>query len=83
MLELLLFPFKLAFGIISAVFHFIGGLFSLIFGLLGGLLSLIIGLSVTGIIIALIAVAVHRHREARRVAEDDDFISYYDKDAVK
>ena len=50
MLDLILFPFHLAFGIIKAVFGLIGGFFSLIFGLLGGVLSLAVSAAVIGLI---------------------------------
>ena len=78
MLDLILFPFHLAFGIIKAVFGFIGGLFSLIFGLLGGVLSLAVSAAVIGLIVTLIVKAVRRrgHEEAWETAED--FVSYYD-----
>ena len=61
---------------------------SLAFGLVGGIFSLALGVAVLALIVALISRAFresghghgHPYRENRR---DADFISFYDKDAVK
>lgn len=91
MLDLLLFPFKLVFGILEAVFGFIGGMIGMVFGLIGGLfglvtgmLGLVIKLSIIGLVIGAIVEFVRRHRA--KPADDpqqEEFISYYDKDAVQ
>ena len=83
MLDLILFPFHLAFGIIKAVFGLIGGFFSLIFGLLGGVLSLVISVAVIGLIVSLIVAAVRRRgHEDPEETNDEDFVSYYDHDGT-
>lgn len=79
MMDLILFPFHLAFGIIKGVFGFIGGLLSMIFSLVGGLMSFAVGAAVMGLIITLIVRAVRSHRGAEEAQEtDEDFVSYYD-----
>ena len=79
MLDLILFPFHLAFGIIKAVFGLIGGLLSMIFSLVGGLVSFAVGAAVMGLIITLIVRAVRRYHGAEEAQEaDEDFASYYD-----
>ena len=83
MLDLILFPFHLAFGIIKAVFGFIGGLLSMIFSLVGGLVSFAVGAAVRGLMITLIVRAVRRHHGAENDPEaDEDFVSYYDHDGT-
>ena len=79
MLDLILLPFHLVFGLIKAAFGLIGGMLSLVFGLLGGVLSLAVGLATVGLIAGLITAAV-RHRRAGQEARDadEDFVSYYD-----
>lgn len=83
MLDLILFPFHLAFGIIKAVFGLIGGFFSLIFGLLGGVLSLVVSVAVIGLIVSLIVAAVRRRgHEDPEETNVEDFVSYYDHDGT-
>ena len=83
MLDLILFPFHLAFGIIKAAFGLIGGFFSLIFGLLGGVLSLVVSVAVIGLIVSLIVAAVRRRgHEDPEETNDEDFVSDYDHDGT-
>lgn len=82
MLDLILLPFRLCWRLLSVAFEIIGGVFSLIFGLAGGLLSLVIHVAVAGAIIGVIVMLISRRRQACRPKEEE-FISYYDKDAVK
>ena len=90
MFKLLALPFKLAGEIIGAVFSFIGGIFSLIFGLVGGLMSLVVHGACAMLIVGLVVAAVRKHRNRRDPEDEDDdgesdedFISYYDQNAVK
>ena len=85
MLDLLLLPFHIVFKVIGAVFSFVGGMFSMIFGLLGGLVHLAFSIGGFVLVVALIAVAIRRrHPSSHDDAEqEEDFISYYDKNAVK
>jgi len=85
MLDLLLLPFHIVFKVIGAVFSFIGGMFSMIFGLLGGLVHLAFSIGGLVLVAALIAVAIRRRHPSGHDgdAQEDDFISYYDKNAVK
>ena len=82
MLDLLLVPFKLVFGVITAVGRLIGGVFSLVFGLLGGVLSLVVSLGGMLLVIGLIALAIQRRKEyrARQDNPQEDFVSFYDKE---
>lgn len=82
MLDLLLLPFRLCWGLLCMAFKIVGGIFSLIFGLAGGLLSLVIHGAVAGAIIGVIAMLIGRRRQASQPKEEE-FISFYDKDAVK
>lgn len=91
MLDLLLFPFKLVFGILEGVFGLIGGLIGMVFGLIGGLfglatgiLGLVIKLSIIGLVIGAVVEFVRRHR-AQNTSEpqQEEFVSYYDKNAVQ
>lgn len=91
MFKLLALPFKLAGEIIGAVFSFIGGIFSMVFGLVGGLMSLVVHGACAMLIVGLVVAAVRKHRSRRDLEDEDeddgesdeDFISYYDKNAVK
>lgn len=85
MLDLLLLPFHIVFKVMGAVFSFIGGMFSMIFGLLGGLVHLAFSIGGLVLVISLIAVAIRRRHPSGRDDDprEDDFISYYDKNAVK
>ncbi len=93
MLDLLLFPFKLILGLLEGIFGFIGGMIGMVFGLIGGffglvggILGLVIKLSFIGLAIGIIVEFVRRHRAQGNVQDDpqqEEFISYYDKDAVK
>lgn len=90
MLDLLMLPFKLAGEIIGAVFSFIGGIFSMVFGLVGGLMSLAMHGLCALLIVGLIVAAVRKHRGRRQDDDDagdgtgdEEFISYYDQNAVK
>lgn len=90
MLDLLLFPFKLVLGILEGVIGFVGGMISMVFGLLGGLFSLTFGilglvirLSIIGLIIGAVVEFVRRHRARNDQPEQEEFVSYYDDNAVK
>ena len=90
MLDLLLFPFQLVWGILEGIFGFIGGMISMVFGLVGGLFSLVGGiiglvikLSLIGVVIGAIVEFVRRHRARSDEPRQDEFISYYDKNAVQ
>ena len=84
MLDLILFPFKLVWEIICFVFDIVSGVLGLVFGLAGGIISLLVHL---GMLIAgctlVVAVVNHFRNKPRQKPEDEDFISYYDKDVVK
>lgn len=92
MLDLLLFPFKLILGLLEGIFGFIGGLIGMVFGLIGGffglvggILGLVIKLSLIGLAIGVVVEFVRRHKAQSGTdePEEEEFISYYDKDAVK
>lgn len=83
MLDLILFPFKLVWAIISFVFNLITGAIGLLFGLAGGIIGLIVRLSLLGAFIAVICVVISHFRQKPQPSEQEEFISYYDKDAVK
>ena len=90
MLDLLLFPFQLVWGILEGVFGLIAGAFGLVFGLIGGfiglvggMIGLVVKLSLIGLVIGAIVEFVRRHRARPQEPEQEDFISYYDKDAVQ
>lgn len=87
MLDLLLFPFELAFGLLEGLFGFLGGIFSAVFGivggffgLLGGILGLCVKLTLIGVAIGAIVEFVRRHR-AQNESEpnQESFVSYYDE----
>ena len=82
MLDMLLVPFKLVFGVITAVGRLIGGVFSLVFGILGGVLSLAVSLGGMLLVIGLVALAIQRRREYRACQDhaQEDFVSFYDKE---
>lgn len=82
MLDLLLLPFRLCWELLGMAFKIVSGIFSLIFGLAGGLLSLVIHGAVVVAIVGLIAMLINRRRQASQPKEEE-FISFYDKDAVK
>lgn len=85
MLQILLFPFKIVFGAVGFVFRVIGGVLSAVISLVGGLVSLAVWGGVIALIIGLIASFIHRRHVAHGDNHDqkEDFVSYYDKDAVK
>ena len=91
MLDLLLFPFKLVLGLLEGIFGFIGGMIGMVFGLIGGffglvggLLGLVIKLSLISLVIGVAVEFVRRHRaKDDEEPEQEEFVSYYDKDAVK
>lgn len=91
MLDLLLFPFKLVFGLLEGLFGFLGGMLSMVFGLIGGffglvggILGLVVKLSLIGLVIGVIVEFVRRHRaQDSDEPEQEEFVSYYDKNAVK
>lgn len=90
MLDLLLFPFKLLWGLLEGVFGLVSGLFSLVFGLIGGaigltagIVGLVVKLSLFGLIIGVVVEFVRRHRARSQQPEQEEFISYYDKNAVQ
>lgn len=91
MLDILLFPFKFVFGLLEGLFGLLGGLFGAIFGLIGGffglvggILGLCIKLSVIGLIIGLVVTFFKRRGTcAAEPAKEEEFVSYYDKNAVK
>lgn len=87
MLDILLFPFKFAFGLLEGLFGLIGGLLSAVFGiiggffgLIGGILGLCIKLSLIGIAIGAVVEFVRRHRaKSESEPAQEDFVSYYDE----
>ena len=83
MLNLILFPFKLVWEIICFVFDIVSGALGLVFGLAGGIISLLVhlGMLIAGVV--LVVAVISHFRSKPRKPEDEDFISYYDKDAVK
>lgn len=91
MLDLLLFPFKLLFGLLEGLFGFIGGMIGMVFGLIGGffglvggILGLVIKLSLIGLVIGAIVEFVRRHRAKNGdESQQEEFVSYYDEHAVK
>ena len=92
MLDLLLFPFKLIFGLLEGLFGFITGMVSMVlgliggfFGLVGGILGLVIKLSLFGLVIGVIVEFVRRHRAKNEEdePEQEEFVSYYDENAVR
>ena len=91
MLDLFLFPFKLILGLLEGIFGFIGGMIGMVFGLIGGffglvggILGLVIKLSLIGLAIGVVVEFVRRHRARNdEEPEAEEFISYYDKNAVK
>ncbi|MBQ8312751.1 MAG: hypothetical protein IJX84_06050 [Clostridia bacterium] len=91
MLDLLLFPFKLILGLLEGIFGFIGGMIGMVFGLIGGffglvggILGLVIKLSLIGLAIGVVVEFIRRHRARNdEEPEVEEFISYYDKNAVK
>lgn len=92
MLDLLLFPFKLVLGLLEGLFGFIGGMIGMVFGLIGGffglvggILGLVIKLSLFGLVIGAIVEFVRRHKaqNSTEEQEQEEFVSYYDKDAVQ
>lgn len=83
MLDLIMFPFKLVWEIISFVFGLVSGVIGLVFGLAGGIIGLVVRLSLLGALITAIAVVVRHIRQKPAAPENEEFISYYDKDAVK
>lgn len=87
MLDLLLFPFKVVFGLLEGLFGFLGGIFEAVFGflggffgLLGGIVGLCVKLTLIGIAIGAIVAFIRRHR-AKRDSEpnQETFTSYYDQ----
>lgn len=85
MLDLLLFPFQLIFGLLEGLFGFIGGIFGAVFGILGGffgliggILGLCIKLSLIGVAIGALVAFVRRHR-VHDEGTQEDFNSYYDQ----
>lgn len=92
MLDLLLFPFKLILGLLEGIFGFLGGMIGMVFGLIGGffglvggLLGLVIKLSLIGLVIGVIVEFVRRHRAKGEEDESqqEEFVSYYDENAVQ
>lgn len=84
MLDLLLFPFKFAFGLLEGLFGLIGGILSAVFGviggffgLIGGILGLCIKLSLIGLAIGVVVEFIRRHR-AKDEPSHEEFASYYD-----
>lgn len=83
MLDLIMFPFKLVWEIISFVFDIVGGVIGLVFGLAGGMIGLVVRLSLLGALITAITAVVRHIRQKPAGPENEEFISYFDKDAVK
>ena len=88
MWELITLPFRLAWSVLTVARDIVWGCVSLACGLVGGIFSLLLGVAVLVLLVALISRAFrdsgrgHGH-PYRDNARDDDFISFYDKDAVK
>lgn len=88
MWELITLPFRLAWSVLTVAWNIVWGCVSLAFGLVGGIFSLLLGVAVLVLLAALISRALREpgHRQDhpyRDNARDEDFISFYDKDAVK
>ena len=83
MLDLIMFPFKLVWEIISFVFDLVGGVIGLVFGLAGGIIGLMVRLCLLSAFITAICAVVRHIRQKPAEPENEEFISYYDKDAVK
>lgn len=83
MLDLIMFPFKLVWEIISFVFDIVGGVIGLVFGLAGGIIGLVVRLSLLGALITAITAVVRHISQKPAGPENEEFISYFDKDAVK
>ncbi len=86
MIDLLLFPFKLAFGLLEGLFGFLGGILGAVFGviggffgLLGGILGLCIKLSLIGVAIGALVAFFRRRSHGEGQAAQEDFTSYYDQ----
>ena len=83
MLDLIMFPFKLVWGIISFVFELVAGVIGLVFGIAGGIIGLVVRLCLLGAFITAVCAVVRHIRQKPAAPENEEFISYYDKDAVK
>lgn len=92
MFELIGSIFSFAFGIIRMGFSLAWSVVQFVFGLLGGIFSLLVSLSGFGLIVGLVALAVHRRKADRRHQEqqsagesrtydvdDEEFTSFYDQ----
>lgn len=87
MWSLITLPFRLVWSVLEVVWNVVWGAVSLAFGLVGGILSLALGIAVLALVAGLI-VHVVRQRSATHSGctthpHDEDFISFYDKDAVR
>lgn len=90
MLDILLFPLKVLFGLIEGLFGLIGGIIGAVFGviggffgLIGGIMGLCIKLILLGLGIGAVVELLCRHRRKQDSSQQEDFISYYDKNAVQ
>lgn len=92
MLDLLLFPFKLVFGLLEGLFGFLSGMVGMVFGLIGGffglvggILGMVIKLSLFGLVIGAIVEFVRRHKakDSEDEPDQEEFVSYYDENAVR
>lgn len=87
MWELITLPFRLVWGALSIAWNVVWGAVSLVFGVVGGIVSLVMGVVVIGLLVGLISHVCKQRKETRQ--EDtasktqEDFVSYYDKHAVK
>ena len=70
-------------SIFEFVFDIVGGVIGLVFGLAGGIIGLVVRLSLLGALITAITAVVRHIRQKPAAPENEEFISYYDKDAVK
>lgn len=77
MLDLLLFPFRLAIDLIGAAFDIIFGLVDLVFGLIGGLFSLCLSLIALGLVIGLLVWFFQGKKGEKKPDDEEEFTSFY------
>jgi len=83
MLEILFFPFKLVFGLLEGIFSLIGDLIGGALSLVGGLVGFGLKLFFIGLVISALVGLVRHHRAATTEQQEEDFVSYYDENAVQ
>ncbi len=86
MWDLITLPFRLVWSVLEVAWDVAWGAVSLAFGLVGGILSLTLGIVVLALVVGLIVHAVRQRRTTHCSSTrppEDDFISFYDQDAVR